>query len=65
VTRNVTWPNDESTELDTTFFRVASEDGDVGKDEWKVLRKQEMHFFPPKLQNCPKFARYSCTLYFC
>jgi hypothetical protein len=38
VTRNDTWPNDESTELDTSFFRVASVDNDADKDEWKVLK---------------------------
>jgi len=63
MTRNVTWPNDESIELDTSFFRVASDGDDADKDEWKVLRKQEMHFFPRKSQYGPKFARYSRTLY--
>jgi len=45
VTRNVTWPNGEITELDTSFFRAACGGDNVDKDEWKVLRKQEMHFF--------------------
>lgn len=44
MTRYVTWPNDESTELDTSFFRVASDGNDADKDEWEILRKQEMHF---------------------
>jgi hypothetical protein len=39
VTRNVEWPNDESTELDTSFFRLASDGNDADKDEWKVLKK--------------------------
>jgi hypothetical protein len=39
MTRNVTWPNDEITELDTSFFRVASDGDDTDKDEWKVLKK--------------------------
>jgi len=46
MTRNVTWPNDESTELDS-FFRVASDGNNADKDQWEVLRKQEMHFFLP------------------